>query len=250
MPYAVELTNVQLGMESEDWRVDFSLAVKPGEFVLLVGPGRSGKGLLLKLCAGLVAPEQGTVRVLDRDLATMDEEELSELRRRIGVVLQQPGLRSNMTLYTNVCLPRVYHLGIDEEEVRPRVMPVLEALGLASLQKRFPAQLTAGEARCAALARALVMDPELLLLDEIMAGLDAEMVRRVDRVLAEYRKAHAVTVLATLHNPSPLLERADRIAFVRQGRIEAVGSYADMTRTADAALQVYLGGGPGGRLAS
>lgn len=248
MKFAVELNNVQVGMDGEEWHVDFTLAVQPGEFVLLVGPGRSGKGLLLKLCAGLVAPEQGTVRVLDHDLATLDDEGLAELRQRIGVVLQQPGLRSNMTLYTNVCLPLVYHQGIDEEEVRPRVMPVLEALGLASLEKRFPAQLTTGEARCAALARALVMDQELLLLDEVMAGLDAEMVRRVDRVLTEYRRMHAVTILATLHNPSLLLERADRIAFVRQGRLEAVGSYAEMAKTSDEVLRVYLGGGLGGGL--
>ena len=254
MQFAVELTNVQAGMDGEEWHVDFTLAVKPGEFVLLVGPGRSGKGMLLKLCAGLVAPEQGTVRVLDHDLATLDDDGLSELRQRMGVVLPQPGLRSNMTLYTNVCLPMVYHQGIDEEELRPRVMPVLEALGLASLQKRFPAQLTAGEARCAALARALIMDQELLLLDEVMAGLDAEMVARVDRVLTAYRRAHPVTIVATLHNPSPMLQHADRIAFVRQGRIEAVGPYADMVKTSDAALQVYLGcgldSGLGSRLAS
>lgn len=250
MQFAVELNNVHVGMDGEDWHVDFTLAVKPGEFVLLVGPGRSGKGLLLKLCTGLVVPEQGTVRVLDRDLATLDEEGLSELRQRIGVVLQQPGLRSNMTLYTNVCLPMVYHQGIDEEELRPRVMPVLEALGLAPLQRRFPAQLTQGEARCAALARALVLDQELLLLDEVMAGLDAEMVARVDRVLTAYRRTHAVTILATLHNPSPLLEHADRIVFIRQGRVEAMGSYAEMAKTSDEVLRVYLGGGLGSRLAS
>jgi ABC-type transporter Mla maintaining outer membrane lipid asymmetry ATPase subunit MlaF len=250
MNFAVELDHVQVGMDGESWRVDFTLAVKPGEFMLLVGPGRSGKGLILKLCAGLVTPDEGTVRVLDRDLGELDEEGLAELRRRIGVVLPQPGLRSNMTLYTNVCLPLVYHQGIDEEELRPRVMPILEALGLKALDKRFPAQLTAGEARLAALARALIVDQELLLLDEVMAGLDAEMVQRVDRVLAEHRRTHAVTVLATLHNPSPLLARADRIAFVRQGRIEAVGAYTDMAARADPALQVYLGGRADGRLAS
>ena len=250
MKFAIELSNVQVDMDSESWQVDFTLAVKPGEFMLLVGPGRSGKGLLLKLCAGLVAPDRGTVRVLDHDLAALDDEGLAELRRRMGVVLQQPGLRSNMTLYTNVCLPLVYHHGIDEDELRPRVMPILDALGLKALEKRFPSQLTAGEARCAALARALVLDQELLLLDEAMAGLDAEMVERVDRVLAEHRRTHAVTVMATLHNPSLLLERADRIAFVRQGKIEAVGSYAEMAKNPDPALQVYLGGRPGSRLAS
>lgn len=254
MEPAVELTNVRVSMESEEWRTDFSLTVGPGECVVLVGPGRSGKGLILKLCAGLVAPEEGTIRVLGHDLATLDEDGLSELRRRMGVVLQQPGLRSNMTLYANICLPLVYHQGFDEEELAPRVMPILEALGVAPLARRFPAQLTLGEARCAALARALVMDQELLLLDEVMAGLDAEMVQRVARVLAEYRRSHSATILATLHNPSPLLEQADRVAFVRRGRVEAVGSYAEMAASSDAALRVYLGagvvGGPSGRLVS
>lgn len=248
MDPAVELTNVRVGMEGEEWRTDFTLSVKPGECMVLAGPGRSGKGLILKLCAGLVVPEEGTVRVLGHDLATLDEDGLSELRRRMGVVLQQPGLRSNMTLYTNVCLPLVYHDGIDEEKLTPRVMPLLEALGVAPLAKRFPAQLTLGEARCAALARALVMDQELLLLDEVMAGLDAEMVQRVARVLVEYRRTHAATILATLHNPSPLLEQADRVAFIRRGRIEAMGSYAEMAASSDAAMRAYLGAGAVGRL--
>lgn len=251
---AVELIGVRTTMADEAWRTDFTLAVKPGECVVLVGPGRSGKGLILKLCAGLVEPEEGTVRVLGRDLATLDEKGLSALRQRLGVVLQQPGLRSNMTLYTNVCLPIVYHQDIDEEQLAPRVMPLLEALGVAWLARRFPAQLTPGEARCGALARALVMDQELLLLDEVTAGLDAEMVRRVVRVLAEYRRTHAVTILATLHNPSPLLELADRVAFVRRGRIEAMGSYAEMAASADPVVRMYLDagavGGPGSRSGS
>ncbi len=242
MTYAVELSQARAGMTGEDWKTEFTLSVPPGEFVALVGPSRSGKGLLLKLCAGLVAPEEGTVRVLDHDLASLDSEELAELRRRIGVVLQQPGLRSNMTLYTNVTLPLVYHLGVDEETLQPQVMPLLDALGLGPLRKYFPSQLTLGEARCAALARALVMDQEVLLIDEPMAGLDAEMAQRVVRVLSEYRRTHVVTILASMHNPSALLERADRIAFVRQGRVEASGPYADMAKTPDAALRAYLGG--------
>jgi ABC-type transporter Mla maintaining outer membrane lipid asymmetry ATPase subunit MlaF len=149
-----------------------------------------------------------------------------------------------MTLYANIALPLIYHTGMGEEALRPRVMPMLEAVGLAPLQHRFPAQLTQGEARCAALARALIMDQELLLLDELTAGLDADMLQHVERVLAEYRGAHAVTIVATMHAASPFLETVDRIAFVRNGRIEAVGRYADMARTSDATMRAYLGHRP------
>jgi ABC-type transporter Mla maintaining outer membrane lipid asymmetry ATPase subunit MlaF len=241
MDLAVELDHVRVQMEGGDRKTDFSLAVTSGECILLVGPGRSGKDLILKLCAGLVVPEEGTVQVLGRNVARLDEEERAVFRQRLGIVLAQPGLRSNMTLYANVCLPLVYHEGCDEQELVPRVMPLLEALGVADLARRFPAQLTWGEARCGALARALVREPDLLLLDDIVGGLDAEMVQRVARVLADYRRARGATILATLHSPSPLLAQAERVAFIRHGRIEAVGSLGELVGLSDPILQLYLG---------
>jgi ABC-type transporter Mla maintaining outer membrane lipid asymmetry ATPase subunit MlaF len=242
MKWAIELNNVRVPMEGGEQPAEVTLFVPPGEFLALVGPNRAGKSLILKLCVGLVAFEEGTIRVLDRDLAALDDDELSELRRRIGVVLQPPGLRSNMTVYTNVALPIVYHTGVDYADLRDRVMPVLDTFGLALRQDHFPAQLTAGEARCAALARAMIMNPELLLIDEPAAGLDAEGVLRVEQALMEYRRAHPVTIVATMHTPSSLLQRADRIAFVRGGRIEATGRYAELAEGPDGAIKPYLTG--------
>jgi ABC-type transporter Mla maintaining outer membrane lipid asymmetry ATPase subunit MlaF len=244
MKWAVELDRVRMPMEGGEQSAEMTLTVPPGEFLALVGPNRSGKSLILKLCVGLVACEEGTVRVLDRDLATLDEDELSGLRQRIGVVLQPPGLRSNMTVYTNVALPIVYHTGVDYADLRDRVMPVLAALGLEARSEYFPAQLTTGEARCVALARALIMNPELLLVDELTAGLDAEAVLRVEQMLLEYRRTHRMTMLVTMHSPSALLQRADRIAFVRGGRIEAMGRYAELAAQPAGALAPYLTGRP------
>ena len=244
MQWAVELDQVSAPMDGERQHAEFAFAVQPGEFLALVGPNRSGKSLILKLCVGLVPPEQGAVRIFGQDLAGLDDEALAILRRRIGVVLPQPGLRSNMTLYANVALPIVYHTGVDYADLRDRVMPVLDALGLAAVEDKFPAQLTAGEARCAALARALIMDQDLLLIDEPMAGLDAEMVLRVERVLMDVRRARRMTMLVTLQAPSPLLKHADRVAFVRGGRIEALGRYAEMAGAQDQTMRVYLGGQP------
>lgn len=242
MKWAIELSNVRVLMEGGEQPAEMTLLVPPGEFLALVGPNRSGKSLILKLCVGLVASDEGTVRVLDRDLAALGDDELSEFRRRVGVVLQPPGLRSNMTVYTNVALPIVYHTGVDYADLRDRVMPVLDALGLGLRQDHFPAQLTAGEARCVALARAMIMNPELLLIDEPAEGLDAEGILRVEQVLMEYRRTHPVTILVTMHTPSSLLQRADRIAFVRGGRIEAMGPYAELARVPDSSIKPYLTG--------
>lgn len=242
MKWAIELDNVHVPMEGGEQPAAMTLLVPPGEFLALVGPNRAGKSLILKLCVGLVASEEGIVRILDRDLATLDDDELSELRQRIGVVLQPPGLRSNMTAYTNVALPIVYHTGVDYADLRDRVMPLLDALGLGPRRDHFPAQLTSGEARCVALARAMIMNPELLLIDEPAEGLDSEGIVRVEQVLMEYRRTHPVTILATMHTPSSLLQRADRIAFVRGGRIEAVGQYAELARAPDSSIKPYLTG--------
>lgn len=240
MAAAVELTDVCVDMEGQDRPAELSLTVNIGEFLALVGPSRSGKSMVLKLCAGLVAPTGGAVRVLGQDLSELDEEELETLRLRIGIVLAQPGLLSNMTVFNNVALPLRYHRGLRDDEIQPLVMAQLEALGLASMKDRFPAQLTLGEARCAAIARALVLNQELLLLDDPTAGLDADTTCRLGQLLTECRRTRALTVMAISHSFTPLLETVDRVAFVRQGRIEAIGRYRDLVAMPGAGMQGYL----------
>lgn len=240
MNFAVELSDVCLDWEEQDLQVKLSLSVQVGEFLALVGPNRSGRGLLLRLCAGLISASRGTVRVLGREMSRLSEEELVELRLRIGIVLQQPGLLSNMTIYDNVALPLRYHGAMPEPAIQSLVMARLEPLGLTPLRDRFPAQLNAGEARCAAIVRALIMDQELLLLEDPTEGLDAEMIQRLGRLFAECRRTRPLTILATMRAFSSLMETADRVAFMRGGRLEAVARHQDLLAMADAGMKQYL----------
>ncbi len=240
MNFAVELSDVCLDWEEQDLHVQLSLSVQVGEFLALVGPSRSGGGLLLRLCAGLISASRGTVRVLEREMSRLSEEELVELRLRIGIVLQQPGLLSNMTIYDNVALPLRYHGAMPEPAIQSLVMARLEPLGLTPLRDRFPAQLNAGEARCAAIVRALIMDQELLLLEDPTEGLDAEMIQRLGRLFAECRRTRPLTILATMRAFSSLMETADRVAFMRGGRLEAVARHQDLLAMADAGMKQYL----------
>ena len=241
MSAAVELSDACVNWEEQDLQVHVTLSVQTGEFLALVGPNRSGRGLVLKLCAGLVSPVQGTVRVLGREMAQLSEEDLVDLRLRVGIVLQQPGLLNNMTIYDNVALPLRYHRGMPEHEIQSLVMARLETLGLSQLWNRFPAQLNEGETRCAAILRAFIMDQELLLLEDPTEGLDAEMVGRLSQLFADYRRSRPLTILATMRAFSPLMESVDRIAFMRGGRIEAIGRHRDLLTMADAGMKLYLG---------
>jgi len=240
MDAAIEISGVSMELEGQDGLTDLTLTVEVGEFLALAGPNRSGKSLILKLCAGLVAPDGGTVRVLGQDLATLSEEELAGLRQRVGVVLHQPGLLSNMTVLNNVALPLRYHCGMEEEGLRPLVMAQLELFGLEALWNRFPAEINEGEARCAAIARALILGQELLLLHDPTEGLDAPMIQRLGQLRTRYRGTKPLTILATMRTYSPLMETADRVAFLRDGTIQAVGRQQEMLAAADADMRGYL----------
>jgi len=242
MSGAIEISDVVVELNGEDFTAHIALTVNPGEFVILLGPTRAGKSLILELCAGLVQPQRGRVRVLGEEWADLPDEARMKLRMRIGTVLQLPGLLSNMTLFNNVALPLRYHRStLSDRDVDRMVMGHLEALGLAQLRDRFPAQLNPGEIRCAAIARAMVLDQELLLLDDTLGGLDAGMVRRLGEHFASRRQRGPVTVLATMRSYSPFLELADRVAVVRRGRIEAIGPRSVIAQHGGAEMSAYFG---------
>jgi ABC-type transporter Mla maintaining outer membrane lipid asymmetry ATPase subunit MlaF len=238
---AIELRDVRhTGAEGVD-PVALSLTLSRGTCAVLLGPSRCGSATVLRLCAGLLIPDHGTVRVLGRDPADADEHTRPETRLDIGTVLQPPGLLSNMTVFNNVALPLRYHRAPDEREVERVVMGLLDSLELGTLRDRFPATLRFGEAKLVALARALIMEPELVLIEEPDAGLDAESMARCRRVIGTIRERQPLAVLATLSHPSPWLTVADRIVYMRNGRVVAEGPHAALLQSADPDARVYLG---------
>jgi ABC-type transporter Mla maintaining outer membrane lipid asymmetry ATPase subunit MlaF len=238
---AVVLDGVTVEMTGSGKLLAVDLRIAVGEFLVMTGPTRSGKSLLLELCAGLVPPRTGHVSVFGADWADLPDSAQNAMRLRIGIVLQQPGLLSNMTVYNNVALPLRYHrASAGEAERHAIVMARLEGLGLREVADRFPAQLTQGEARCAAIARAMILEPDLLLLDDVAAGFDAGMMAHLQAYLNACRRSKELTILATFRMPSPLLEHADRVVLLRGGRIDAVGSREAVLRDADPSVKLYV----------
>jgi ABC-type transporter Mla maintaining outer membrane lipid asymmetry ATPase subunit MlaF len=241
MSPVIELRDVRCDGAEGTEPLALSLSVAEGTAVVLLGPARSGVRTVLRLCAGLLVPDDGTVRVLGRDPAKPDDETALDVRLRVSVVLQPPGLLSNMTVFNNVALPVRYHSGREEGDIEPVVMRLLTDLGLDSIRDQFPAALTLGEAKAVALARALVMEPEVLLMEEPDAGLDAESMERCQAVIQEARARRPLALLAAMSHPSPLQALADRVVYMRGGRVVAEGPRADLLKSATGDMLAYLG---------
>lgn len=238
---ALLLEQVRMPMPGTLHRLEVDLRIDAGEFVALVGPSRSGKSLIVELAAGLVAPEAGRVVLLGHEWVEESADGYSPVRLRLGTVLQQPGLLSNMTLFNNVALPLRYHrTSMTEGDREQVVMMQLERLGLAPMRDRFPAELNQGEVRRGAIARAMVLDPEVLLLDDPTAGLDAQMVPVLTAYVKEQRTLRPLTVIAALRSFSPFVEEAGRFVLLRDGRVEAEGARDALAGSVASTFRMYV----------
>ena len=236
------LEQVRMSMLGTPHQLAVDVRIRASQFVAFVGSSRSGKSLILELMAGIVSPEAGRVMVLGHEWTADVNDEPNPVRLRLGAVLQQPGLLSNMTLFNNVALPLRYHrASIAERDCENLVMAQLDRLALAPMRDRFPAELNHGEARRGAIARALMLDPQVLLLDDPVAGLDAEMVLRLKAYMEERRAEQVLTIVVALRSFSPFIEKADRLVLLRDGRVEADGTRAALTEVVAPPFREYLG---------
>ena len=197
---------------------DFSLHLAPGEFVTLLGPSGCGKTTVLRTLAGLEDINEGEILLDGRSIARLPSHQ-----RRIGLVFQNYALFPHMTVFENVA----YSLRIrrtPNAEVQTQVASALEAVGLSDLGPRLPGQLSGGQQQRVAVARALVMKPDLLLFDEPLSNLDAKLRVQVRAELRRLQKRLGTTTLYVTHDQEEAMSLSDRIAVMRAGTIEQVGS--------------------------
>ena len=205
---------------------DFSLDVPSGELVALLGPSGCGKTTLLRIVAGLEVPDAGTVRFHGEDATHADVRE-----RRVGFVFQHYALFPQMTIFENVAFglrvrPRATRPA--ELEIRRRVRELLELVQLDGLAARYPHQLSGGQRQRIALARALAVEPRVLLLDEPFGALDAKVRKELRRWLRRLHDELHVTSIFVTHDQEEALEVADRVVVMNKGRIEQVGTPQDV----------------------
>jgi phospholipid/cholesterol/gamma-HCH transport system ATP-binding protein len=207
---------------------DVSLQVRKGEIMVIMGGSGSGKSTLLRCLLGLHRPAGGLVRLFGRDINRLSGREWTALRKKTGVAFQGGALFNSMTVGENVCLPLREHTRLDRNTMRIMSRMKLEVVNLAGFEHLMPSQLSGGMLKRAALARALVMDPDLLFFDEPSAGLDPVVAADLDDLILRIRDAMQVTVVVVTHELESAFKIADRITVLDSGRILMTGTVEEV----------------------
>jgi phospholipid/cholesterol/gamma-HCH transport system ATP-binding protein len=228
---------------------DLDLDVRRGEILGVVGGSGTGKSVLLRTIIGLNHRRAGTVEVFGTDIDRATASERAEIGRRLGVLFQQGALFSSLTVAQNVGVPAREHLALPPRLVDELARVKIELVGLpADAADKFPAELSGGMIKRAALARALALDPDVVFLDEPTAGLDPIGAADFDRLIENLRDTLGLTVFMVTHDLDSLVEATDRIAVLAGGKVLVDGTFDDLKQVDHPWVQAYFNGARASRL--
>ena len=219
-----------------------TMQVPRGKLIAIMGGSGCGKTTLLRLISGQLRPTTGHVRIAGEDVHALDTEGLYRLRRRMSMLFQFGALFTDMTVYDNVAFPLREHTRLPERMVRDLVMMKLEAVGLRGAARLMPAELSGGMARRAALARAVVLDPMLVLYDEPFAGLDPIALAVIGKLVRTLNDALGATSIIVSHDIQECLQLVDYLYFVSEGRIVGEGTPGEIRASTDPFVHQFVHG--------
>ena len=207
---------------------DVSFAIPAGEALCLMGRSGTGKSVTLKLMVGLMRPDQGTICIENQNIVPMDEDALSNVRRKIGFLFQSAALFDSFSVNDNLALPLMRFSRKSEKEIGEIVRRQLDALGLGDARDKMPAELSGGMRKRAGLARALVLEPSILLIDEPSSGLDRITASEIDELLLGLKRK--ATMVIVTHDIRGARRVGDRLAVLQKGRLLAIGPAQELEK--------------------
>jgi phospholipid/cholesterol/gamma-HCH transport system ATP-binding protein len=237
---AVRLDHVTKAFATRKVLDDLSFDVPTGCGFVILGRSGTGKSVTLKHIIGLVRPDKGRVFVCQDEISALSGPPLSDARRRIGFLFQNAALFDSISVGENVAFPLRRHTKMRDGEIVAKAREKLEAVGLESDYDKMPAELSGGMRKRAGLARALALDPALLLVDDPSAGLDPITANEIDTLLVDLKQRGGVTLVVVTHNIPSARRLGDELLMLHEGRIIAHGSPDDMDRSTDQLVRTFM----------
>jgi phospholipid/cholesterol/gamma-HCH transport system ATP-binding protein len=248
-PNVVEVRGVRYSVGPRQIFDGLDLTVARGSITAFMGPSGTGKTTVLRLLTGQIRASAGTVQVLGQDVAAMGRKDLFALRRRLGMLFQNGALLTDLDVFENVAFPVREHARLPEPVLRRLVLMKLEAVGLRGAASLMPQELSGGMARRVALARAIVMDPEVLIYDEPFVGLDPVSMGIICRLIRHLNDALGITSIVVSHDVHEVGTIADYSYLLAGGHAVAQGTPAELAVSQDPAVRQFMQGSSEGPVA-
>ncbi len=241
MEKVIEIQGLKKSFGKAAILTDMCLTVNRGENMVVLGKSGTGKSVTIKCIAGLLTPDEGSLKVFGKEVKEMDEDELKAMRHRIGFLFQGAALYDSMTVRENLAFPlkRVLKLK-DKQEIESRSMEVLEAVGLADAIDKMPADLSGGMRKRMGLARTLVLKPEIILYDEPTTGLDTITSKEISHLILEMQERYQASAVIITHDMNCAKITGDRVMVMNGGRCEAEGTYEELENSNDPFIQSFF----------
>ena len=238
----IELKHVNVSFRGKKVLEDINLRISEREVMAIIGPSGSGKSTLLRLLIGLVKPTSGEIWIDGQEISGMTEDQLNILRKNMGMVFQYSALFDSMSVGENVAFGLRQHRHMTEEEIMRVVRRRLKMVGLAGQEDTMPNDLSGGMKKRVSLARAIAVNPKIVLYDEPTAGLDPIMSSIIDRLIVSTRRLLGATSVVVTHHMTSAFNIADRMAMIYEGKIIETGTVCDIKQSANPVVQQFIHG--------
>jgi phospholipid/cholesterol/gamma-HCH transport system ATP-binding protein len=237
-PVAVKGLEKAFGQHSVLKGIDIRVA--HGETLAVLGRSGTGKSVLLKLIIGLQPADAGSIRIAGHEITKVDEKELNEARKKVGFLFQQAALYDSLTVEQNVAFPLSRHASMPEAERKQKVRELLSTVGMDRDLEKMPSEISGGMQKRVGLARALALEPEILLFDEPTAGLDPITAAEIGKLIVDLKEKHKITGVVVTHDIRGAKVFADRLVILHEGKILAEGTFEDLQRSQDEFVKTFL----------
>lgn len=242
----IELRDVYKKFGTRQILSGVSLKVYKGETLIIMGGSGCGKSTVLRHMVGAIKPDSGSVFMKGENLEELNEDELDALRKKFGILFQFGALFDSLSVRENVCMPLREHTKLDENIMNIMIKMKLELVGLRGFEDLMPAQLSGGMKKRVGLARAIVMDPEIVFYDEPTAGLDPIVAGVIDKLILDLSKKLSITSVVVTHDMNSVFRIADRIAMLHEGKIIQAGTKEEFKNTTNPMAKQFVNGDPEG----
>lgn len=240
----IEIEDVHKRFNSKVVLAGLSLGIEHGETMVVIGGSGTGKSVLLKHVIGLMKPDQGRITVDGQDVGHLDDAKLTELRKKFGMLFQGAALFDSLSVWENVGFSLAQHSRRSPREIREVAREKLALVGLKGVEDLMPAELSGGMKKRVGLARALALDPEVMLYDEPTTGLDPIMSDVINELIVQTSRQHPVTSIVITHDMKSAYAVGSRIAMLHEGRIRQVGTVEEIQESTDPIVRQFIEGRP------